>query len=250
MATIRNENGYNCLLGDRPPPFLGKFLDADGVLASLVNETLKFTPPEQLNDEWDCVPSGYKSEDIEASWHNHPQSCDDPELTTCYVEGYNKRDWRLFRKGLSSAIGVASFADVSCCDKEWMWNRYGDQHRGGLILYDTSTMGEFIKVQYLDSRPCVSLPLKNQPCPPEDVIAVLQTKMRNTKDHWEKECEWRKIDHLWALNEVNTSKGIFYLKSYPNAFKMIECGRKMDVALFNKITERAHNKGIQVKREE
>ena len=238
------------MIGDRPPPFLGKFLDADGVLASLDKETLKFTPPEQLNDEWDCVPSGFKSEDIEAAWHNHPQSCDDPELKTCFVEGYQKRDWRSFQEGLSITIGVASFADVSCCDKEWMWNRYGDHHRGGLILYDTSTMGKFIKVQYLDSRPCVSLPPKNEPCPPEDVIAVLQTKERNTKDHWEKECEWRKVEQLRNLDEVATLKGSIYLRSYQNAFKKIVCGRKMDVAIFNQITEKAQSKGIQVEWEE
>lgn len=249
MATIQKVDKQNILIGDNPPPLLGKFFDANGVLASIDAETVKFTPPNELNDCFDCVPGSYKMADIEKAWKNNPLSLDCPELKSCFVEGHLKRDWGPLREQVSKTIGVASFTDVNCCDKEWMWNRYGDQHRGALVLYDTSVMGIFIKVQYRDSRPSISIPGKTESYPPEDVIAVFQMKERNTKDHWEKECEWRKIARLSALHEVTSSKESIFLKSYPNAFKMIECGREMEATLFNEIAEKAASKGIQVQRE-
>jgi hypothetical protein len=249
MATIQKVDKQNILIGDNPPPLLGKFFDANGVLASIDAETVKFTPPNELNDCFDCVPGSYKMADIEKAWQNNPWSRYWPDLKNFFTEEIRQRSWESFRQELSRSIGVASFTDVTCCDKEWMWNRYGDQHRGALVLYDTSVMGIFIKVQYRDSRPLISIPEKTESYPPEDVIAVFRTKERNTNEHWEKECEWRKINRLSALNEVTTSKGIFYLKSYPNAFKMIECGREMAATRVNEITEKAASKGIQVHRE-
>lgn len=43
---------------DPCPTQLGKFLDAEGALASLEDESIRFTPPNQLNDKLDCIPSG------------------------------------------------------------------------------------------------------------------------------------------------------------------------------------------------
>jgi hypothetical protein len=249
MATVQNINGQYHLIGDRPPRRLGKFLDADGVLASIDKETVKFTPPNQLNDDWDCIPLSYNREDVEKVWQKNPLSLCFPELKESFVEEFLKRDWRPFREKLSQTIAIASFADVNGCDNEWMWNHYGDQHRGALVLYDTSIMGEFIKVQYLDSRPCISLPVNTELFSFEDVIAVSRTKERRTKDHWEKECEWRKTEQLCALDEVTTAKGKIYLKSYPNALKMVICGSKMEEPIFHAITEKAIKKGIPVQKE-
>lgn len=57
---------------DPCPTQLGKFLDAKGVLASLEEFTIRFTPPSQLNDEWDCIPFQYQEKDIENAWRHSP----------------------------------------------------------------------------------------------------------------------------------------------------------------------------------
>lgn len=251
MATIQRVEGQNRFIGDSPPATLGKFFDcAEAVLDSLDNETVKFTPPSQLNDGWDCIPLGYRMEDIEKAWERNPLSRCSPEQKQRFVNGFLNRDWTSFRDSLSKVIGVASFTDLQCCDLEWMWNRYGNKHQGALVVYRTSAMGDFINVKYDIKRPTISIPLETELFPFDEVIAVFQTMERETKDHWEKECEWRKIDHLAKLNRRETPQGSIYLKAYPKAFAKIVCGKNMQVSFFDKIIESASQKGIPVEWEE
>ncbi len=251
MATVQNVDGDNLLIGDPPPPQLGKFFDgAEGVLSSLDNETVKFTPPNQLNDGWDCIPLCYKMEDIENAWQKNPLSIYCPEQKQRFVDGFLNRDWGPFREKLSQVIGVASFTDLRHCDLEWMWNRYGNEHQGALVVYKTNSMGNFIQVKYHIKRPIVSLPLESELFPFDEVIAVFQTKERDTNDHWEKECEWRKIDHLSNLNQTNTAKGVIHVKAYPGSVKKIVCGRNIDMPLFHEIVNKATSMGIPVEKEQ
>lgn len=251
MVTIQCDEGQNRLIGDPPPAILGKFFDgAKVVLDSLDNETVKFTPPNQLNDGWDCIPLCYRLEDIEKAWKKNPLSICCPEQKQRFVDGFLKRDWGPFREQLSQVIGVASFTDLRFCDLEWMWNRYGSQHQGALVVYRTSAMGDFINVKYDIKRPTISIPLETELFPFDEVIAVFRTKERETKDHWEKECEWRKFAHLSALAKRDTAKGVIHLKSYPRAIKQIVCGRNMDTTLFQTIVKKSTCMGIPVEKEQ
>ena len=251
MATILCVDGQNRLVGDTPPAVLGKFFDgAKGVLDSLDNETVKFTPPSQLNDGWDCVPLGYRMEDIERAWQNRDQSLWPLENKHEFITRYLNRDWKTFRDSLSKVIGVASFTDLQCCDLEWMWNRYGNKHQGALVVYRTSAMGDFLNVKYDIKRPTISIPLETELFPFDEVIAVFRTKERETKDHWEKECEWRKFAHLAALAKRDTAKGVIHVKSYPRAIKQIVCGRNMDTTLFQTIVKKSTCMGIPVEKEQ
>lgn len=250
MATVQNLDGKPRLIGDTPPPQLGKFFDgAEGVLSSLDDETVKFTPPNQLNDGWDCIPLCYKLEDIKKAWKKNPLSMCCPEQKQRFVDGFLNRDWGPFREQLSQVIGVASFTDLRFCNLEWMWNRYGNGHQGALVVYNTNHMGNFIEVKYCIKRPTISIPFETELFPFDEVIAVFQTKERETKDHWERESEWRKIDNLSNLNQKNTGKGVMYVKSYPSAVERIVCGRNMDATLFQNIVDKAASMGISVEKE-
>lgn len=251
MATILCVDGQNRLVGDTPPAVLGKFFDgAQGILDSLDNATVKFTPPNQLNDGWDCVPLSFRMEDIEKAWQKSPLSICCPEQKQSFIDGFLNRDWGPFREQLSQVIGIASFTDLRCCDLEWMWNRYGSQHQGALVVYRTSAMGAFINVKYDIKRPTISIPLETELFPFDEVIAVFRTKERETKDHWEKECEWRKFAHLSALAKRDTAKGVIHVKSYPRAIKQIVCGRNMDTTLFQTIVKKSTCMGIPVEKEQ
>lgn len=84
----------------------------------------------------------------------------------------------------------------------------------------------------------------------EEVIAVFKTKERETKDHWEKECEWRKIEHLAILDRKETPSGPIFIKAYPKSFAKIICGNKMQASLFEEIAKTASAKGIFVEWEQ
>lgn len=233
-----------CVVGDTPPNTLGKFLDANGALASLEKETIKFTPPNQLNDKFDCMPLCYREAEIEASWKRSLLSRVFPEQKEYYFESHINRDWKPLMDSLSNIIGIASFTDLSQCDLRWMWNRYGDGHKGCLILFDALKMGTFFRVKYSE-RPKISIPSDAEKYPVDEVLAVLTTKEFGTSDHWEKESEWRMIEHLSKL----TPKGNLFLRSYSNAFIKVICGYNMNEVMFNRIVEMVDGKGILVERE-
>lgn len=249
MVVIRDSNGNSPVTGDAPPSTLGKFLDAEGAIASLKEETVKFTPPNQLNDEWDCIPFRYKSEDIERLWNHTFLSQLFPEQKQYFFEKYVNRDWASLKIMLSNHIGIASFTDLRSCDLSWMWDHYGGRHKGCAVVFDTSKMGRFFKVEYREKRPDISIPIYNDMYPVDEVLAVLTTKEMGTADHWEKEFEWRMIGHLSGLIPMGTVNGAIYLKSYPGAFIKVVCGCAMNNFTFNTIKEMAGRRGISVERE-
>ena len=249
MCVVRGVNGCFRVVGDTPPNRLGKFLDAMGTRASLEGETIKFTPPNKLNDRWDCIPFRYREKDVEEFWQRSILSQLFPELKQYVIDKYVNRDWSSLQEMLSNTIGVASFADLRYCDLSWMWDHYGDYHKGGIIVFETSGMGTFLKVRCSEKRPEISIPINEDTYPPDEVLAVLTTKARGTANHWEKECEWRMIDHLSSLNKTETANGPIYLKSYHKAFIKVICGCRMDISTFSEITEIANSKGVLVERE-
>lgn len=247
---ISHDSGGNiCVMGDATPNTLGKFLDAEGAIASLEEETVKFTPPKQLNDKWDCIPLRYRAEDIEKAWQHFYLSHPFPEQKQHYFEEYSNRDWDSLRERLSNTIGVASFTDLRHCDLSWMWEHYGDRHKGCAIVFDASKMGRFFKVEYRERRPDISIPIYNDMYPVDEVLSVLTTKEIGTADHWEKEFEWRMIEDLSCLIPMKTVTGTIYLKPYPRTFIKVICGYAMDNSIFNIIKGRAKRRGIMVERE-
>lgn len=240
---------YNRSVHNPRPAQLGKFLDAKGALASLEEFTIRFTPPNQLNDERDCIPSGYRYEDIEKEWCHSPVSQVFPEQRTCFIDKRTNRDWGSLRKQLSDNIGVASFVDLRNCDLPWMWNRYGDCHKGYLIIFDIDSFGTLYQVKYSEKRPEISIPLGEEPYSRDEVLTVLTTKERGTVDHWEKESEWRMFAHLSQLSRKEKAAGTIFVKSYPRAFIKVICGHNMTQEIFKEIAEMATNKGVLIEKE-
>ena len=175
----------NCVVGDTPPNTLGKFLDAKGALACLEGETIRFTPPNQLNDNFDCMPRCYRVTEGEASWNRSILSRLFPEQKEHYFKSHINRDWKPLIDSLSNIIGIASFADLSHCDLQWMWNRYGDGHKGCMIVLDALSMGTFFQVKYSE-RPEISIPSDEEKYPVDEVLSVLTTKEFGSSNHWEK----------------------------------------------------------------
>lgn len=177
----------HCAAREALPDILGKFLNSEGALASLEDSTIKFTPPNQLNDEFDCIPSCYRDEAIEKVWYHSSVSRLFPEQKKYLVDTYkNKKDWASLREQLSDNIGVASFADLRNCDLPLMWNRYGDRHMGCLIIFCTDSFESLYRVKYSEKRPEISIPIGEDSYPRDEVLSVLTTKERGTRNHWEK----------------------------------------------------------------
>lgn len=239
---------YNRSMRAPRPAQLGKFLDAKGALASLEEYTIRFTPPSQLNDEWDCIPFQYQEKDIENAWSHSPLSWLCPEQKQYFIDAYTQRDWSPLREQLSDNIGVASFTDLHNCDLSWMWNRYGDCHRGCLIIFDTDSFGTLYHVKYSEKRPEISIPLGEESYSRDEVLTVLTTKERGTVDHWEKESEWRMFAHLSQLRRKETMVGMIFVNPYPGAFIKVVCGHNMNQETFKEISEKATNKGVLVEK--
>lgn len=250
MRGIQDLYMRHYIIGDIPPNTLGKFLDAEGALASLEDESIRFTPPNQLNDKLDCIPSGYRDEDIEKEWCHSPLSQVFPEQRKYFIDKRTNRDWGSLQEQLSDNIGVASFTDLCNCDLQWMWNRYGKCHKGCLIIFDTTRMRmeKFFEVRYSEKRPEISIPIGEDTYSPDEVLSVLTTKERGTREHWEKECEWRMLKHLSQLQQKKTDAGTIFVRSYPSAFIKVICGRNIDLEKFKEISVKAAKKGILVEK--
>jgi len=148
MARVETRDGINQLVGDTPPLTVGKFLDGNGLVAMLKNQTVKFCPPKELNDGWDCVPLQFRVEDILRAWEQSQLRIINPACRELFFDSYLHHDWKPFRDLLSTNIGVASFTDLKKCDRELMWERFGDDHKGGIVVLNTRSMGTFLRVEY------------------------------------------------------------------------------------------------------
>ena len=104
--------------------YRGKLTDeALGYLEDLLAKgCLKFTPPADFNDPFDCCPTTFT--DVPASALPPNVACDSVN--------------RGVQAGISSTHGVACFTPHA--DSMLMWSHYGDQHRSVCVGIDSNEL--------------------------------------------------------------------------------------------------------------
>ena len=217
------------------PSLIYKYLPVEGALKTLENCSIRVTPPNELNDPFECMPCGYdglspqmlmsnykdkllldkycfyynsrmKTNYTPAEWREMITNMPEEALLSFFnkiCKGLNNRDWRGWVNSLSKRYGISSFSESY--DTVTMWAHYAENHNGLVISFHSDEFSQLLyPVKYLDSRIKV---LPSNVTTMEARRNVLMEIMTTKKRIWENEREWRLISVLSTL----TSKDNIFL---------------------------------------
>lgn len=203
--------------------FLYKYLDCDGAEKTLSNMTLRFIPPNDLNDPFECLPAGfhntsslrlrnticavgdrYGKNGLARMWKYNPwmrlrdmlfvRSADIKKTK----EALSQYDGTEFQTDFSSAFGCCSFSETN--DNLLMWAHYAKHHHGLVICFRAKSLLhdqiKLTKVHYSKRRV-----YQKQPTDDKTLARLLSTKSKD----WSYEREWRAYKHLSLLEKPESN---------------------------------------------
>ncbi len=219
---------------ENPPEILYKYRAVDKfTLFNLINNTIWFAKPVDLNDPFDCQLPGAD------------QSLDEVYIKDFIKEwkkvGYNEKKTRAVLDhitqtitGLKERIGVLSLSSLN--DQALMWSHYAEQHQGICIGYKSSSIKQStgdgdpfsVKVVNKDASQVgfdmfnavhqfcnyeVNKELRDSGLDPDkkvftEVINLVKTKLEG----WKYEDEWRYINRSFGIRtlDVNSIASIHF----------------------------------------
>ena len=246
---------------ENKPTILYKYLTVIGAEKILGNCTLRFTPPNELNDPFEFMPGGYKDiskkaksriirdlllHDLEmakefalAIGKSIPKNRKERrELILSHnkevimhaeavFSELQKRNWKKFVDESSKIYGITCFSEEY--DNILMWSHYANMHKGVVIGFDVSILGSDLKlfrVQYSAQRPLLEISAYASKKEYEEAaIKLMKTKFCG----WAYEHEWRCIQKLNNLTKSMDSQiSYLYLKQIKrSAIKCVYLGAKI-----------------------
>ena len=245
------------------PTLIYKYLPEDGALKTLENCSIRVTPPNELNDPFECMPCGYDGLSPQtimrmvlkkilsdqyriyystmtninyspAEWRMWIMSMPENELISFsqrICNGLNNRDWSGWVNSLSNRYGISSFSESY--DMPTMWAHYADNNKGMVISFHSNDFSQHLyQVKYMDSR--IKVPLSSistREARRKVLIDIMTTK----KKIWSTEREWRLISNLSML----TKKDNIYLFPFNiNAIDSLYFGVHGNKDFFNQCLHR------------
>jgi hypothetical protein len=219
------------------------------LLSNLLNETIYFASPDQLNDPFESLSyldmdiSTSEAEDLfnRLSLTMSPEKHHERSLKTIINDSdyhFHTQEGNLTRKEIYESIlktsiekmlrekynkGVFSLSEKYDCPL--LWSHYGDEHKGICIGYSIplNTMSSLFKVEYSNDKSVKAsdlLKMTNQNRAAQRRVdkTVLQKKSK----HWSYEKEWRLIGEkgLSSLT-IEIKEIIFGIKCSGNIKEMI-----------------------------
>lgn len=221
------------------PDELFHYTTLDGAKAILSGLTLKFTPPNQLNDPFEFMPQGY--EDVRPSvikrqlkdkyfQRNRYRelvaqggfrgSFSDFKKELCtkearheqvgaVVTGLGTRDFQGLQDRVSSQLGIACFSATATSILMWAHyakNDRGLSHHGVVVGFSTKMLsigsGRWVEMSYSDDR--VLVPFAKAQGDPLFQTRVTEIFSRKAAC-WSYEQEWRAVAQLADLKRVNNA---------------------------------------------
>lgn len=234
-----------------PPPVLYKYLDSNGAdkaFSAKGTVSVKFTPPNQFNDPFDCSPGGFKHmpeselrKSIVECMYNHEREFRDKfqheglvfeEIVRGYLSGLLAIDnvetaranasGNLFQADFSKGVAILSLSEKN--RNLLMWSHYAEQHRGIVLGIKSRAFSRFstLFVRYSKQRPKMGPGLTDD----ED-----QLKYTTKSPDWEYEAEWRVVAmklHLCRLDDNGGDDGIFLHEIPPEEIDSVILGIRFE----------------------
>lgn len=231
------------------PRVLFKYLDVNGASLTLKDESLKFTPPNQLNDMFECLPAGVRRsrrlsrkeagaylvlqyESASGRIHS-PAPVSDQNTLNAWRAGKITREKleevrRIAEKqhflncnAISRDISILSLSSLP--DEILMWGHYAENGSGIVIGFDTTNFPKTLPVHYKSHRVEINLLEKEK-----SILRMLSTKFKE----WKYEKEWRVV----ALNEnLKPEKGFYLYQFHKQSVSTIILGPRTPTKLVEQV---------------
>ena len=228
------------------PPVVYKYCSFKSLLLILKGKSFRANPPTSENDPTECIPAGLDhaglvqfvktSSALRSSIANTLLSLGlptdeasievalktiGPDVVSGIEKARTPDDWR---RTIANRAAFVSFSE--CADSEYMWNEYGDRHRGARLSFSSNRLHELHCVPYSNSRvsPNPGLPLGSRELR-NNILGWLTTKEKNEK--WNLECEWRSI-FKWEetkRQEDSNGKPFMLVLFDPESLLEVQLGR-------------------------
>lgn len=212
-----------------PPNELFMYASWDACEKILGGLSLKATPPNALNDPFECLPGGYEdvtddklvaavtdpgalgrvrcqmiamgapADQVDACIRQNTTPAGIPRAVAAIRPGVEAYDFTELLRRLSERYGIICFAEKPDC--LLMWSHYADRHRGVVIGFRPSELAPcggplWLKVGYSPHRPRVIFQAET-----EDQMRECVTRVTSTKAPcWAYESEWRLVVRLGACD--------------------------------------------------
>lgn len=200
-----------------------KYLSVSSGAKSILDQTIRYSRPQDLNDPFECLPRYDRAEVVSLV----EEQTNDPKQRDKCVESIMNRDFVDFFKRMND-FGVTSFSTSSTTIL--MWSHYAEQHKGLCIEYDSSKIGSLAKVQYASTPERILCSVKN--VSKQAVVSAMMTK----GGEWAYEKEVRRFEVIsnCVKNYDPALKRFVFTKKLPSdAIRGIYFGLYFDPVLMD-----------------
>ena len=208
-------------LGDSHNVF--KYVTMKGAKATLLNRTIQFTHPKDLNDPFDCLPAQPCVEEAQGEVERFKGGIAHPEAVDRNLKERAPNHYLKLREGFE--IALSSFSDTK--ENLLMWSHYADSFKGCCLEFNPKqllsslslVLPKFFPVTYDDKRP--PMPVDGgQSSYKDEVLSILLTK----STIWEYEHEKRLFMSTSTDSKTYTLNGKWYRQFSEDALVSVSIG--------------------------
>ena len=202
-----------------------KYLSVSGGTKSILDQTIRYSRPQDLNDPFECLPRYDRAEVVSLV----EEKTNDPQQRDKCVESIMKRDFVDFFERMND-FGVTSFSTSSTTIL--MWSHYAEQHKGLCIEYDSAKIETLAMVQYAPTNERALCSVK-EPSKTEATRALLTKGIE-----WSYEKEVRRFEGINKCNAIfnpSLNRFVFTKDVQPETIRGIYFGLRSDPAWMDEL---------------
>lgn len=134
--------------------FVDKYITMQGAKATLLNQTIQFTHPKDLNDPFDCLPARPRIEEVKANLEKKTGCLASPDAIAHCLDQREPGHYLKMREKFTIAMSCFSVSK----DNHLMWAHYADSFKGCCLEFDSQKLlkslclDKFYPVNYSDDR--------------------------------------------------------------------------------------------------
>ena len=206
-----------------------RFLDAEGALKTIEENSLRIGRLKELNDPFEWLPAII----------NQSGTNEEKEFNEWCLERYTNQ--------LHDKYGLLSFTEKM--SDPLFWSHYADSHRGMALQVDYLLDGSLEKVIYEEKRPTVDRSLLQDPERKNELFEAIKDSIIHKSPSWSYESERRLFIEL---AKCNASQGMYFTKIKSDFLKRVILGIRcpFSVQYIRKALDSAGHKDVEVVRAE
>ena len=204
------------------PQTVFKYVSMAGAKATLLNQTIQFTHPKDLNDPFDSLPGRPSIDEAKCALDQTSGCIAQPEAIARKLDQRMIDHYLEMRKQFK--IAVSSFSEKE--DNYLMWAHYAEGFKGCCFEFDSvkllSCLGlkEFHQVDYDGARIPTPIPVSD---PEENEKAIIKL-LRRKACCWGYEKEWRLFLSAKPDKRTYSLNGKWYRTFSPDALLSVTVG--------------------------